>query len=454
MMKRIWGIIIAISLSLTAATSLATQQQAKDGELMLTRFYSTPISSFERIKFGGSLKFINYTYPYSVPNTDIRTSNRLIFKANLDARLDEHVQLYGQMKLRTDLPQSTVRTRVIPQEAYLNVNLPHFNFRGGYQIFSWGVADIYNPTDTLNPWDYSDVFDFEKEGILATKFTFSRGNFVLEGIFMPIPDESELPYEDSRFVLPFLVTVGNPLFPIFGVPPANYDVTENILDPPISIKSFQYGARILATVGRFDLGLSYFNGYEKVPQLEIIAGLPNPQTGQIPVTINRVYLREHLIGFNIATGIKGLNLKSESALVIPYKSIHDVGAADNLHFIYVLGGDYIFRELFGKHDFSINIEFVHRINTEKLRTEDFGNLFQKSLFARLEYKLSEYLKLRFTANYNFDNCSYYLQPEISWEPIDDLVLKLGGNVLDGPSDTLFGLFDKQDRIYTSAKFFF
>jgi hypothetical protein len=271
---------------------------------------------------------------------------------------------------------------------------------------------------------------------------------------MPIPLESYLPYYDSRFVQPFLTIENNPVFPIIGAPPADYDVTENYLDPPINIRSSQFGARILATIDRFDLGLTYFNGYKKLPDQEIIVGARDPTTGKIPVTVNQVYLREHIIGFNIAAGVKGVNLKTESALVIPYKTSHDVGGADALHFIYTLGADYTFYELFGKHDFSIILEYAHRLNSEELLAVDFGNLFQKTLFARLEYKFSEYLKLRFSTIYNFYDESYYLQPEVTWEPVDDLILKLGGNVLDGPSDSLFGLFDDQDRVYASAEFFF
>ena len=439
---------------LSGLPSYAKAHQPKDGELILTRFYRKPIQSFEKIKFGGSLKFTNYTYPYAVPNTNIRTSNRLTFKLEMDARLDEHVRIFGEMKLRTDLPQSTVRTRVIPREAYLSVTVDPVNIRAGYQIFSWGVADIYNPTDILNPRDFSDIFDFEKDGIPALNVTYTRGNFVIEGIWMPFPDESELPNRDSRFALPFLTSINNPLFPVIGVPPANYDVTENNLDPPMSIKSSQFAARIKATINRFDLALSYFNGYEKTPHTEIIAGTPDPQTGIIPATVNNIYLRKQVIGFNIATGFKGLNLKSESALVIPYHSSHDVGSADSLYFVYVLGADYTFYDIFSKDDFTITLEFVHQINSAQPRREDFADPFQKSLLARLQYRLSDHFKIEFTSVYNFDNTSYYLQPEVAWEPIDDLVLTLGANILGGPSDTLFGLFDKQDRVYVSGKFYF
>jgi hypothetical protein len=377
-----------------------------------------------------------------------------VLKLDMDAKLDEHIKLYGEMKLRTDLPQSTIRTRVIPREAYLSVNVGDFNIRGGYQIFSWGAADFVNPTDRLNPYDYSDIFDFEKEGIPAVSVIWSRERLTFEGVWNFIPDESELPARDSRFVEPFMTEIDNPLFPVFGAPPADYDVTENNLAPPKRIQSSQFGARILATVGRFDLGLSYFNGYEKLPHPEVIVQRPDPVTGVIRVTVNEVYFREHVVGFNIATGYRGLNLKTESALVIPYHTTHDIGAAGKLHYKYVVGGDYTFFDLFDKHSFSINMEYIQEIDTAKPKTEEFGRLFLQSLLTRLEYRFSEYFRIRLLNIFNFDNHGYYLEPEIIWEPIDNLELRLGANILDGPSDSLLGIFDKDDRIYTSIKFYF
>jgi len=453
-MHRLAFITSLLAALLIGASSNAGTIPPKDGELILTRFYTRPSESFQKFKFGGSFRFTNYTYPYTVPNTDIRTSNRMIFKLNMDARVDEHVRIFGDMKIRTDLPQSTVRTAVIPLEAFLDIDIKQFNLRAGYQIFSWGVADIYNPTDILNPRDYTDIFDFEKDGMPALRFTYTREKLSFEGIWMPFPLESELPYEDSRFVQPFLSTINNPLFPVIGIPPANVDLTVNYLTPPMSIRSSQFAARVLATVGRFDLGLSYFNGFEKIPNSEIIIGLPNPQTGIIPATVNNIYLREHIIGLSAVTGFKGLNLRGQGSLVIPYKTTHDVGSADDLRFVYVLGADYTFFDIFDKDDFTITLEFVHQINSVKQKREDFANPFQKTLFARLQYRLADHFKIEFTSIYNFDNTSYYLQPEVMWEPIDDLVFKLGANLLDGPSDTVLGLFDKQDRFYVSGTFYF
>src|SRR5204863_8836647 len=37
----------------------------------------------------------------------------------------------------------------------------------GKQIFAWGTADAFNPTDNLNAYDYLDVIDNEKIGVYA-----------------------------------------------------------------------------------------------------------------------------------------------------------------------------------------------------------------------------------------------------------------------------------------------
>jgi hypothetical protein len=453
--RLLWGAAAALAFLLAQTQAQARpSRQADPGELSLTKFWKIPIHSFDRVKFGGSIEETNDTYPYAMPNTDIRSTNRLDFRFDMDARVDDHVELYGELKVRTELPQSPIETRVVPREAWLNVALDRWNVRAGYQIFTWGAANLYNPTDTLNPYDYTDIFDWDKEGIPALAVTYSTPKITIEGIWMPIPDESELPAPDSRFVEPFTSEIDNPLFPVFGVPPANYDVTVNYLDPKVSLRNSQFGARVLATVGRFDLGLSYYNGFEHVPHTEILAGIPDPVTKVIPVTANFVFLRRHVIGFDVAAGYEGLNLNMESALVIPYSTAHDVGTASKMSFTYAVGGDYTFFDLFGKNDFTIIMEFLQQINADKPHRGDFSNLIKQDLLNRLEYRFSQYLRARVTTIVDVSDGSYYVQPEVTWEPVDDLELTLGGNILDGPDDTFAGVFDKQDRVYAKVKYHF
>jgi hypothetical protein len=38
----------------------------------------------------------------------------------------------------------------------------------GKQIFAWGTADAFNPTDNLNPWDAMDPIDNEKMGVYSS----------------------------------------------------------------------------------------------------------------------------------------------------------------------------------------------------------------------------------------------------------------------------------------------
>ena len=43
-----------------------------------------------------------------------------------------------------------------------------FEVRAGYQVFSWGTGDLFNPTNNLNPIDFSDLFDSRRMPVLAT----------------------------------------------------------------------------------------------------------------------------------------------------------------------------------------------------------------------------------------------------------------------------------------------
>jgi hypothetical protein len=183
-------------------------------------------------------------------------------------------------------------------------------------------------------------------------------------------------------------------------------------------------------------------------------GFPDPSTRVIPVTINEIFLREQVVGFNVATGFKGLNLKMESALVLPEKTTHNIGNSDQNHFTYIIGGDYTFYDLFGKHEFSIDMEFLQEIHPTYTKNDYFGRIFKRTLFSRLEYKFSQDVRMLLYSTFNFDDHGYYLEPQIIWEPIDDLELKLAGSVLDGPDTSLLGLFHRDERIRASIKYSF
>ena len=86
-----------------------------------------------------------------------------------------------------------VRARAL--ENYVSWSPKGFKFSTGYQIFSWGVADKKNPTDNLNPRDYTVGVNADKIPVLAADAIWYPNDAVsVEGVFLPAAQKSDLPH--------------------------------------------------------------------------------------------------------------------------------------------------------------------------------------------------------------------------------------------------------------------
>ncbi len=70
----------------------------------------------------------------------------------------------GQRRSYLDLKEATISGRQGPLEITL-----------GKQIYAWGTADAFNPTDNINPYDYLDVLDNEKMGVWSASARLTIG---------------------------------------------------------------------------------------------------------------------------------------------------------------------------------------------------------------------------------------------------------------------------------------
>ena len=98
------------------------------------------------------------------------------------------------------------------EEYYAEFNFSSFDLKVGKQIFSWGKADGFNPTDNLNPRDYVDLFvEEEKIGVPAINLLYYWNDFTFDLIFIPTYTPTRLPLLNSRhsFLDPEAPTVVN-----------------------------------------------------------------------------------------------------------------------------------------------------------------------------------------------------------------------------------------------------
>ena len=86
------------------------------------------------------------------------------------------------------------------EEYYAEFNFSSFDLKVGKQIFSWGKADGFNPTDNLNPRNYIDLFvEEEKIGVPAVNLLYYWRDFTCDIVFIPTYTPTRLPLVNSRY---------------------------------------------------------------------------------------------------------------------------------------------------------------------------------------------------------------------------------------------------------------
>ena len=161
----------------------------------------------------------------------------------------------------------------------------------GKQIHAWGVADGNNPTDNLNPYDYYYMFlqgADRKIGSVSASVISYWNNWQLECVIIPNHVSNRLPFNEPEF--PFQIPIE----------PTEYEEREN---------SLEYGLQLKTIIGETDIGISYFDGYDRSFSL-----LGIDTFNIIQVSPKFGYRSTSVIGLNMVTFIKDFTIRAESAL--------------------------------------------------------------------------------------------------------------------------------------------
>jgi len=183
-----------------------------------------------------------------------------------------------------------------------------FTLDAGKQFIRWGKADIVTPTDRFAPRDYLNVIDTEFLGVTGARVAFAKGQETVEGVIVPRFTPSRVPLLGQRWT---------PVAP--GVVPI--DGTASSALP----KGAQTGLRWAHLADGYEWSLSFFNGYNHLPNVQTTASpLPSVPAstgtlpggvagGAIPVVLSRSYPRMQMYGGDVAVPTRWMTLKGEAA---------------------------------------------------------------------------------------------------------------------------------------------
>jgi hypothetical protein len=447
---RCWSRVVSIAwaLALLASVPVHAQAPVPSGE--------TPLS-LSRFGFRGTAIVKNIAYFADTPNDDRNFYNEGILQLEWARRLAPwfDAKVVGEARaddnnfadgLYFDVPDdNTHRSYLALKEAVLGLQKDPLRLTIGKQVFAWGTADGYNPTDNLNPYDYMDPIDREKLAVYSGATQLTAGRVSLTAVLVPLFTPSRVPLTTSRWFPP--------------VPESLTAITASRELPPNILENMQYAARLRGTVAGWDLSVSYFEGFESTPVIKqtTITVAPGVESSRL----TPVFTRMRVAGFDFSTTFGKLEVHGEAAA----KFVVRDGRDDRLQWI--AGINYAWDEL--------ELSWLERIHVivEYSREEVIGtdshsevlplneqlalpnNGFTNAAIGRLLFHFSEATQLEVGGTVNFvESTNYYAKAALTHKITDALHVTVGVDVFDGARDTFWGRWRDNNRVYSFLRYFF
>lgn len=392
-----------------------------------------------RHEFRGELSYRDWLWQNEVGSSGVRVV------AELQVQADDDTYATGVPDSLDD--DDRRRPILTTGDFYIALAIDWFEVRAGYQIFSWGTGDLLNPTNNINPIDFSDAFDSRRIPVMAAAITLDFDFISLEAVAVPTFTRSRLPLRNRRFD-----ALRNSVLPVL-----------NPEDPEEEPENAQVAARVIGHVGGIDLSISGYRGFSDLPSSRLVV-IQQPIQALV---VDPVYERIHVAGVDFATTLGIFGAEGGLGEFLGGIQVHGEAAhtfneskfGDDF-FQYVVGINYQFVDLILEHDLTLVLEYASEYVTKDAEgTQANGNaldrVFRSAVLARLAYELNE--KISFEINgalilHGQENG--YVHPAAKWNVTDNLQLEVAGDLFWGPEGTFFGQFDKDTRVIFEARVVF
>ena len=355
------------------------------------------------------------------------------------------------------------------REAYVELVFRHLVFSLGRQMFNWGMADEFNPSDLLNPEDLSlfmtRMKTERKLGVEAARAELYFGNFRWEVVWIPLFRPPLLPPDGSVWQPADLAELNR----MTDEYPELVAVEDEQLPEPV-LDNSSVASRVRATVGPVDLGAFGFYGWDYIPIYEFRYDF----SGDAPViTVTPAYQRLWAAGAEFAAAMGSYTVRAEGAYFGDRKYNVDSGLGSLdvsnpfMAFVEILN---ISREpswvkspsysvafgidrTFGE-DFYVNVQYYR----QQILDYDDDIVFPQvvdGILARVhDMFLDQTLTVGVNAIVGFYEGDGMIEPFVEYDITDEIEVAAGCFILYGGEETTFGQFDDNDSVYIRMKYSF
>jgi hypothetical protein len=448
---------------------LSIPRSATCEEVSLEEARAEYISPIQRIRntweawppsreFKINLEYRNYSYFHDESRGDGRDSmNEGRVRVEYDRDVGDNTRAYVNALLQADDAHFThgfmddfedddlKRNYFNLSEAFLDIYFDDFDLRLGKQMISWGKADAANPTNNINPSDFSNLLDDDDIGVVAVNLNYYWRDWGLQLVGVPGFTPTRLPPRGTRFALlpdaPVSIEVPGVPFPLL-IPVEDPELPSN------TPENSQFGVRAKTTYRGWDFSLSYYDGVNDLPAASLRFG-----AGPFPVAVVPVYNRFRAMGTDFATTVGRWGIHGEAAQLV-----FD-GEKEDSRIQYVIGCDYKKSDILFDHDLFVIFEYIGEHVNHESESLDTGasldSIFKSAFATNVTYGFTEYTKLEVVGIIDvYQGDDYYVQPQLVHEVTDDLEITAGLDLLGGPSGTFFGEFKDNDRVFVKLKYTF
>jgi len=328
------------------------------------------------------------------------------------------------------------------REALLLVSRGDVDVRLGRQQIVWGEAIGTFITDIVNPKDFREFVlpDFSelRMPIWALDATYRLAEGVsIEGVWTPDTLKNKIPKQGAEFQFArFPYRFRNPVVHL----PDDED--------EFSLARSEGGARLSVLRQGWDVSLIYYDQADKLPVL-FQRRTPQPPRPDI-ISLDPQHPRLHIVGATLGKSFEPVVVRAEAALSVGKRyetadplDLDGVVRRDTLDWL--VGVDYTF---FEKLDTALQL-------SQKVLFGSATNLNRPGVAGQVTTSFSLRVATGFFDNtlnptllfiVGVDRADFRMSPRIDYLVSSAVTISVGADIFEGPHQTLYGQFDRNDRV--------
>jgi hypothetical protein len=354
-------------------------------------------------------------------------------------KFDNDVGVYASGHVGVEDLGEDNRDRNRLREAYVDLRLKRWDVRIGKQIIAWGRADRINPTDNLTPRDFTLLVPEEDDnrfGSIALRTKLALGEqYSVHAIWLP-------DFRPHHYPVPV---------------PLGFTVEKDIPSGAdnLAIKFEQSG-------GRVDWSVSYFNGYDLVPDWRF-------KTSALPALVAQArHPKIQVLGIDGATTAGLYGVRWELAYTRTKDRDGDDPEIKNPFFYGVLGVERMFLD-----NLNVNVQLYSRYvskyhDPSNLADPIVRGIAAQSAISSNQAKKNEYgvttriskkwwndaLEAEFAAVYSLNPDGYLLRPKLTYAFTDHFKGIIGAEYFGGDDASFFGSLRDNRAVFAEVSYWF